>query len=598
MPTGRHDTGLANDTTRKGKSQDPPRGALDLEQDRARPILRALLLALLAGTYLYFLATPIDLSVADLGRHLKNGELFLSSFTIPHTNLYSYTFPDFPFVNHHWGTGVLFALIRRLVGYTGLHVFSLAMSMTTFLLCFRLAWRKSSFEAASVIAMPLIAILITRTEIRPETFSYLLATVFLWILWDVRDGILPRRALFALPPLTLLWVNLHIYFFLALVLMGLFLGEAWIVRQFGGASAAGGADKGASRQSPAGDPQSRQAAAGGASLVTTLAIVLGLSMGLTLLNPSGLRGVLYPLRIFENYGQAISENQSLFWVAKHAYFPAALYFKIACVVLVLAWVWGLVVRRSASIALLALSATIAILGWQAIRNFGLFGYLALPLTAAGLRGIDAWLPRAVKRPIVGPTLFAVVALALFVLNPQYWTVRGPVGIGLAPRIDGAARFFEEHALHGPIFNNYDVGGYLIGALYPRERVFVDNRPEAYPAVFFSETYGALQESEAGWRSALGNYKFNAIVLSYASLVERTRNFLALRGADPEWATIFADGRIVILARRDGPDRAIVADYELCLWLAKPGLVQGARPAASPVPPAAAPSGTLPPVTKP
>ena len=59
----------------------------------------------------------------DLGRHLKNGELLLSSTapagTAPkllHTNFYSYATPDFDFVNHHWLTGVVYFLVWKSVG--------------------------------------------------------------------------------------------------------------------------------------------------------------------------------------------------------------------------------------------------------------------------------------------------------------------------------------------------------------------------------------------------------------------------------------------------------------------------------------------------
>jgi len=41
-----------------------------------------------------------------LGRHIKNGELVLNGdFGILKSNFYSYTEPDFPVINHHWGGG-------------------------------------------------------------------------------------------------------------------------------------------------------------------------------------------------------------------------------------------------------------------------------------------------------------------------------------------------------------------------------------------------------------------------------------------------------------------------------------------------------------
>jgi len=54
-------------------------------------------------------------------------------------------------------------------------------------------------------------------------------------------------------------------------------------------------------------------------------------------------------------------------------------------------------------------------------------------------------------------------------------------------------FFKENNLQGPIFNNYDIGGYLIFNLFPQEKVFVDNRPETYSSEFFQEDYIPMQE---------------------------------------------------------------------------------------------------------
>src|SRR3989344_5465586 len=38
----------------------------------------------------------------DLGRHIKLGEIIWQTKNVPKTNLFSYTNPDFPFINTHW----------------------------------------------------------------------------------------------------------------------------------------------------------------------------------------------------------------------------------------------------------------------------------------------------------------------------------------------------------------------------------------------------------------------------------------------------------------------------------------------------------------
>ncbi|MDO8461153.1 MAG: hypothetical protein Q7S38_01780, partial [bacterium] len=45
---------------------------------------------------------PIQSITQDLGRHLLAGQIIFETQEIPKTNLFSYAYPDFSFINHHW----------------------------------------------------------------------------------------------------------------------------------------------------------------------------------------------------------------------------------------------------------------------------------------------------------------------------------------------------------------------------------------------------------------------------------------------------------------------------------------------------------------
>src|SRR3989338_7164791 len=69
----------------------------------------------------------INLSTADIGRHIMNGDVFLhsaehgvSKADILYKNFFSYTYPDFPFVNHHWLFGIATYVIYSIFGFGGL----------------------------------------------------------------------------------------------------------------------------------------------------------------------------------------------------------------------------------------------------------------------------------------------------------------------------------------------------------------------------------------------------------------------------------------------------------------------------------------------
>lgn len=316
---------------------------------------RFILTTFLLILYGVLISQKINLVTADLGRHIKNGEMVLQEEArqeVLNTNLYSYTFPGFPFMNHHWGSGVIFYLVHKAFGFNGVSALFLIVSLTTFGLFFDIARRKSSFGTAFLVSILLLPLLVDRTEIRPEMFSYLLAGIFFWILSKKEKT---KKWLMILPLLLLFWVNLHVYFFLGLFLIGIFLLEAIIKKNLKEAK--------------------------------LLGEVLLLSILASFLNPAGIKGIFYPFLIFGNYGYRVLENQSVWFLDKIIKYPPSLYFKISFCVLCLSWVFVFWKRKKISLSGLILTFFISYFGWTAVRNFTLFGFFALPVISLNLNGI-------------------------------------------------------------------------------------------------------------------------------------------------------------------------------------------------------------------
>ena len=136
--------------------------------------------------------------------------------------------------------------------------------------------------------------------------------------------------------------------------------------------------------------------------------------------------------------------------------------------------------------------------------------------------------------------------------------------GLREGINTSAEFYKGLKIQGPIFNNYDIGGYLIYHLYPQEKVFVDNRPEAYSVSFFEDIYYPMMADETKWKEMDAKYNFNCIYFDRNDNTEHGQPFLIRRIEDPEWVPIFADQRdpAIILLKRNQQNAAIIAQYEL------------------------------------
>jgi hypothetical protein len=505
--------------------------------------LRLVLLAGLTFLLALLVTQKINLVTADLGRHLKNGELVLQgdAWQIWRANFYSYTSSLYPFINHHWGSGVIFFLVWWISGFTGLSIFFSLITLLTFLLFFQLAWKNSRFSVAFLAAILVLPVLVSRVEIRPEAFSYLFSGIFFWILVNVSQKRLSSRFLYLLPSLMLLWVNLHLYFFLGFFLIGaFFLEELFLVLK-------------------------RGRRLGDLSYLGNLGIVLGVSFLASFVNPAGLKGVLYPMQIFNNFGYRLFENQSVWFLDKIVRYPASLYFKIAFGVLVLSWLYVFLKRKKISISNLLFTICYSYLGWTAVRNFTLFGYFVLPIIAYNLRDIRA-VGEIGKKPeledFIAASVGAFLLLGLFLFNFSYWLARVSPSFGLEPGNEQAAEFFLKENLEGPIFNNYDNGGYLIYFLYPKEKVFVDNRPEAYPKEFFEKTYIPMQESEEKWREAEKEYRFNAIFFYRHDLTPWGQNFLVSRIKDSIWAPVYVDDWSIIFLKRSLQNQPLIQKYEL------------------------------------
>ncbi len=511
------------------------------ERDRGWQWAAAALLLLL---FVYTRAQLLSLPTSDLGRHIVNGQVVLRQHEVAQTNLFSYTFPQFPFVNHHWLSGVVFALVYEFTGFVGLSLLQVLVGLCTLLPLLWIARREAGTPLALLLTMVALPLVASRSEVRPEHASYLCATAQLLLLWQHRQGRCAPRWLACIPLIQVLWVNAHVYFFLGFVLVAAFLIEE--------AARAGWGPAGArSTHRP------RAAALG----VTGIAAVVA-----SLLNPAGLRGLVQPFVILQDYGYQVVENRPLLTLMRRPEFPFTESFVLSAALLVAGAGWALrrawTRREWPPIALLLLALFVLAAPLFAARNLALFGYFSIPVGAVLLAPLRGSLGRALSGARL-PLALAGLALAGYAAQPGYWRHQhGLTGLGLRAGALRSLEFFNGQGLRGPIFNNFDVGGFLIFGLYPKERVFVDNRPEAYPASFLREVLLPMQTDEEIWRREQARTGFNTIVYARDFAPPGAETFLGRRARDPEWAVVFVDEFVAILVRRTAQNAPIVERWEL------------------------------------
>ena len=498
----------------------------------------ALLLVFLGS----LLAYKIDLPDADdMARHIKNGELIVhGQFDVLYRNFYSYTLPNQQFVNHHWMSGVIFYLLHQAVGWNGLVIFKILIFLATFCILFAAARKKASFWPVAIFSIPTIFIMNERLNLRPEMFSYLFLSIFLYVLADL-DVHPEAKKIYWLIPIEILWVNNHLFFPIGVALVGGYLFEKLLIHRKDW------------RTNP---------------LVRKTTVVLGLLVLACLVNPNFINGALYPLHIFNNYGIDVSENHGpvYFWrTGTLTADPALLAFAISSVALILSFVAGFRRKQKPIYLFLGAIAT-TVGGFLIIRFLTLFSFIFLPAITNNLEDIyRAVLMFLKKYNWLGYVkVFAIVAtvllLGFFVVTNR--PLHTKHGLGLTAHSNDPAAFITQNNLQGPIFNDYDIGSYLIYNVFPKEKVFLDNRPEAYTVDFFKNTYLPMIQDEDVWQEELAHYQFNTIVLYRYDEGEGVQQFMYARAKDPQWALVYSDGEAVIFLRRNELNKDIIQHFEI------------------------------------
>lgn len=501
-----------------------------------------LIICILLSLYLsIFSFYKIDLATADIGRHITNGKIFLNSeeygiskWQVLHTNLFSYTYPSFTFVNHHWFSGIVIYLLFTLFGFSALSIIYFLLVLGAFLFSLSTT-NKTDWSSIFFTGLFLVPLLADRTEVRPEGLSYLLLAIFIFILYKFSSDKLSHKFLWILPFLSLLWANTHIYFIFGIFITGVFLFESVILKQF--------------------------------EKIKKIGVILFTSLIATAITPYGISGIIYPFVMFQNYGYRIVENQSIRFLENLSFNnPSFLWYKILLALIVISSIIILVYKRKKFlIALTLISLTFAILAYLGIRHIAAFALVSLPLLTYNISLLKEdfeWKIEKKIKIILYIILFLIITICTFFhfLNKLAWNRN--FGIGIESGGLSSTKFILENQISGPIFNNYDIGGLMIFSLFPKEKVFVDNRPEGYPKEFFEKVYIPMQEDDMVWNTELKKENFNVIYFYRLDYTPWAQSFLIRRISDPLWAPVYVDDKTIIFLKRSDQNKKIIDRYEL------------------------------------
>lgn len=485
---------------------------------------------------------PINLFTADLGRHLKNGELILEQglrSAVLFSNYYSYTFPDFPAINHHWLFGVISYLFWKVTGFTGLNLLNALLITVGF--WFGLLAAKNFVGEKQTRWLVLTAalvwpLLVFRTEIRPESISFALAGIYWWMLTSWKMNKLKNSWMWLLVLMQLIWANSHIFFPLGIFLVGTFWFESLIEKN-----------------------------------KEKFRFLSGLLMAMTsicFVNPFGWRLLVAPFRIFENYNYLIVENQSPFFLLRLNVNSALQTYLLLIILLTAVAIFIGKKRWSKNLPMILVVILTLVGSLKIMRVYPYFGLFAFSLFAfvseSVLEGAKKiWLKtnesmRQVMVAILSLAGFGAAAAAL--MTGLYWPNQIWAGIGLLPKTTAAADFYQSLNLPGRVFNNYDIGGYLIYFL-PNNSVFVDNRPAEYPGELFDQ-YRSAQTDLSVFNKLTTQYQIDSVFFYRHDLTPWAQEFMHLLVESPDWVPVYVDQYAIIFVSNVESNQTIIEKYQI------------------------------------
>jgi hypothetical protein len=369
---------------------------------------------------------------SDTWWQLRAGEEMWRSGRVMLHDEFTHTVPGERWPNHEWLTQVVFYKVHAAGGMPLLTLLAAAAITAAWTLVVLLT------PGPALLRVALVGLAVMGSSpgwsLRPQVLTLAMCAVTTWIL--VR-----RRGVWLLPPLFLVWANLHG----AVALGGVIVAAAWIAALL--------RDR---------------------SRLRTLTIVGALCLVATALTPLGVHlwleipGSLERLRAY-----GVSEWQPP-QLTRLAHLP---FWIVGAAVLLLAVFRRQRLESLPSLTLVIAAALLFALATRSERNVPPFLIVATP-------AIGSLLSLPERRRAPGPARAGwlhAAALAACVLGgigfiAHAWIAPLP-RLGWSPLADSLVAAI--HSCPGRLYNRYDEGGYLIWFMKDR-KVFIDNRQDPFP----------------------------------------------------------------------------------------------------------------------
>ena len=468
----------------------------------------------------------------DTGYHIRAGEYIITTRSIPGFDMFSLHTPPIPWTAHEWLSEVWMAVLHRLFGLTGVVAFfALLLAGTAYLLFKILRSYQTNILLATAVTILALASSKLHWLARPHLFSFLLMVVFHYLIesWHCNR----ENRLYLLPPIMLLWVNLHGGFVGGFILLGVYLTGNLISLQY--------------------LPPAEQA-----ELLRKrkqLAIAIISCLAVCLVNPYGYRILLFPFRLVSD---SFMMNHVTEFLSPnfHEWMP----FKYLLLLLISIIALSKKRMEPTELVLLLIFTNMSL---YSARFIPLFALVTAPLLAKkagearGEPGGRTAFFRARSERIAAMDARATGLLwpATAVLTVAAAIFSGQLSHAFDEKVKpvAACEFLMKTKITGNMFSSDEFGDYLIYRSYPSYRVFIDGRLDMYGTARLKE-YCRVIGFEPGWESILDKYGVTWVLFG------SNANFSRFLQKDPNWALIYSDPVASIFVKRLPQHEHLILKY--------------------------------------
>jgi len=468
--------------------------------------------ALVAAACIVFSVT-YRLIDSDFWQHLLVGKVIWTRGAIPRQHLWSWTSYGRSEVLPSWLFRWLLWPFYDRGGVPALFVWRWITTLGAFGFAWATARRLGGRGLAPLVVLAwCVLVYRPRSQVRPETLAAVLLAAELWILERARTG--DRRSLWWLVPITWIWVNAHVSYFIAFVLVVVHGVAAW----------RGWRPARATESRPDARPF----------------LWVGLAMAIVAFaNPFGWDGLWQPF----DYALHLSREPLFRGIGELQPVTASTGWRYGLWLMVLGWpllmLWR--ARRHGFDVVEAISAALATAyALPSQRFLGVYALVAAPYLA---RDLEAWI-QARRWPSwtrAAGARAALAALACVTISIPEWArplLRPGIGVEMERFPVAACDWIERHGIRGRGFEHFRFVGYQAWRFWPdRGRLpFMDIHQSGTPedrAAFAS----AFTDPNT-WPEITRRYR-----LDYALLDRRQRSgqeLLDVIDADTTWTLAFLD----------------------------------------------------------